>query len=151
MLALPCKCTALKKIPLPGVWPGVWAHLGSRTAVCTWVTSHKLQQQGAFLTMENNRRKKKWGWNNWVMFRSLHWKISGEQINMLLLCRAQYPNSSYSAICLRHTVGPASTPSSGQLCASPHAAQCHVSPAWLAAGVSHWEPSAPGQRPQLRA
>lgn len=58
MLALPCKCTALKKIPLPGVWPGVWAHLGSRTAVCTWVTSHKLQQRGAFLTMENNRRKK---------------------------------------------------------------------------------------------
>lgn len=117
-------------------------HMGNITQAPTTrsISYHGKQQE-----------KKKWGWNNWVMFRSLHWKISGEQINMLLLCRPQYPNSSYSAICLRHTVGPASTPSSGQLCASPHAAQCHVSPAWLAAGVSHWEPSAPGQRPQLRA
>lgn len=74
-------------------------------------------------------KKKIWGWNNWVMFRSLHWKISGEQINMLLLCRAQYPSSSCNAVCLRHTEGPASTPSSGQLCTSPIAAHCCVAPA----------------------
>lgn len=45
MLALPCKRIALKKIPLPGVWPGVWAHLGYRTVVCTQPTSHELLLQ----------------------------------------------------------------------------------------------------------
>lgn len=75
MLALPCKSAALKKTPLFGGWPGVWAHLENITFGCSWITSHELWQWGVFPPMKNNRKrkeKKKKGKNNWAVFHSLH-------------------------------------------------------------------------------
>lgn len=108
MLALPCKCTALKKIPLPGVWPGVWAHLGHITVVCTWPTSHKL-----FLQWKTTGKKEKKKGVEIIGLCSVHYTERFLESRLICYCCAEHsiPVPPAMPFVWAHC-GTASTPSS---------------------------------------